>query len=195
MNCPKLNLKQCKQIKQKNEDIWKFIYGLEYQKQLEQWSRLKCSEIIFDSNIDDWSKDTSVFNERIIGKKQLLFLIKNEDGEIFGYYSNAEISGQTGSLIATDNKSFHFNLKSENKRLQHPMKFEKINIKYGHCLFDQSMDRLITLGDIYLNKENSKSFSWCDEYEKSFNYNGIKNALCGKRNFSPNRIVVIQMKK
>ena len=37
--------------------------------QLEQWTNKKCSEVIFDSDKDNWSQNTSVLNERIIGKK------------------------------------------------------------------------------------------------------------------------------
>ena len=44
-------------------------------KQLEEWTELKCSEIVFDSNVDNWDKNTSVLNERIIGKKQVAFVI------------------------------------------------------------------------------------------------------------------------
>ena len=39
------------------------------QKQLEEWTGLKCSDIVFDSNIDNWSYYTSEFDKRIIGKK------------------------------------------------------------------------------------------------------------------------------
>ena len=40
-------------------------------KQLEDWTSLKCSEILFDSNVYNWSKNTSVLNERIIVKKTI----------------------------------------------------------------------------------------------------------------------------
>ena len=60
--------------------------------QLEEWTGLKCSDIVFDSDVDNWSVRTSVFNERIIGKKQLVFLIEDKDeGEKFGYYLNTEV--------------------------------------------------------------------------------------------------------
>ena len=82
----------------------------EEQKQFEEWTGLQCSDIVFDSNVDNWSKDTSVFNERIIGKKQLVFLIEDEDGEKFGYYLNTQVIEKYGKWIETDKKSFHFNL-------------------------------------------------------------------------------------
>ena len=36
---------------------------------LEQWTGLKCDDILFDSNIDNWNNNT-LLNERIIGKKR-----------------------------------------------------------------------------------------------------------------------------
>ena len=52
-----------------------------------------------------------------------------------------------------------------------------------------------------INKENKKNGSRCLQNENTFNYHGIQNALCGKtghswggENFTPNRILVIQMK-
>ena len=59
---------------------------------------------------------------------------------------------------------------------------------------------LISLGDIFLKKENEKNRSWCSQNENRFNYHGIEKALCGKTkypgddNFTPKRILVIQMK-
>ena len=90
---------------------------------------MKCSEILFDSNIDNWNQNTSVFNERIIGKKQLAFVIEDKNDEIFGYYLNTEVVEQYKSTFATvwqetDNKSFLFNLQSKKiRKLNKPMKF------------------------------------------------------------------------
>ena len=62
--------------------------------QLEQWTSLRCSQIVFDSFNDNWSHETSVFDERIIGKSKLVFLIEDEEGEIFGYYLNTEVKNE-----------------------------------------------------------------------------------------------------
>ena len=176
-------------------------YGLDNKQktQIEEWTSLKCTDIIFDSNVDNWSEDTSVFNERIIGKKQLLFLIEDEDGEKFGYYLNTEVIEKYHKHRETDEKSFHFNLQS-NGRLDKLMKFEIIDLKWGgYYLFEKS-DRdfkLITLGDIELKKENNKNLSVCYQNKNRFDYHGIKNALCKKiyppNSFIPIRILVIQM--
>ena len=89
-----------------------------------------CKDILFDSDIDNWDEDTSIFNERIVGKKQLLFIIEDEDSEIFGYYLNTQIIQQYDKQ-ETDYKTFHFNLQSKNNRLDKPMKFEINDRKKG----------------------------------------------------------------
>ena len=68
-----------------------------YLEQLEEWTELQCKDLLFDSNIHDWKRNTSELNERIIGRKQLAFIIEDEDGEIFGYFENTHI----GNLFNT----------------------------------------------------------------------------------------------
>ena len=102
--------------------------------------------------------------------------------------------------IATDNKSFHFNLQS-NGRLDGSMKFEiKDNFNGGYWLFEtiDFYSNFLILGDIMLMKKSDKNKACCNQSEEHFNYHGIKNALCGKIQWSnpfiPIRILVIQMK-
>ena len=73
------------------------IYNIDEVKQFEEWIVLKCSKILFDSNIDNCSKDTSVFNEKkIIRKKQLVFFLI-EDNYKFGYYLRTKVIGECRS--------------------------------------------------------------------------------------------------
>ena len=99
-----------------------FIYLNKYlkykeRKQLEEWTGLKCSEILFDSDIDNWSQNTSVFDERIIGKKQITLIIEDENEEKFGYYLNTQVIEKyytsKDPFQQTDSKTFHFNLQSK----------------------------------------------------------------------------------
>ena len=169
---------------------------------LEKFTGLKIDDILFDSKIDNWSNHTSVFNERIIGKKQLIFLIVDEDGEKFGYYLNTQIEEEYYLPKETDNKSFQFNIQS-NGRLEKSIKCKIKDTEYGgYYLFDKSdeYEQLIIIGDITLFKESLKNQSYCEQHEDYFNYHGIENALCGKQpnddgkmKFTPKRIVVIQM--
>ena len=70
----------------------------------------------------------------------------------------------------------------------------------GYVLSEKSnINYLIRLGDIVLRKENYKNESYCYQFEDNFDYHGIEKALCGKilnndENFTPKRILVIQMK-
>jgi hypothetical protein len=99
---------------------------------------LQCDEVLFDSNRDNWKHGKSVLNERIIGKKQVIFLIEDEDGERFGYYLNTEvIFEEYDQWIETDEKSFHFNFQS-NGRLKQPMKFEIKDLYWGYVLYEKS---------------------------------------------------------
>ena len=86
--------------------------------------------IIFDSDLDDWKRYTSVFNDKIKGKKNLSFLIEDEEGNMFGYYLNSEVENSNNykQWIETDNKSFHFNL-NINKTLEKPMKHRVTNVR------------------------------------------------------------------
>ena len=168
-------------------------------KQLEDWTELKCGDILFDSNVDDWAMRTSVFDSKIKGKKQLIFLIEDENDEKFGYYLNTEIVEKYVSYMNTDDKSFLFNLQS-NGRLTQPMKFEIKNTRLGFCLYKSKGEILSWLGDICLNKEEKKKESYCKQIKSNFNYQEIENAICGKQpnqdgemQFTPKRIIVIQM--
>ena len=165
---------------------------------INEWTGLQINEVVFDSKKDNWTKDSSVFNEKIFGKKQLTFLIEDKYGQKFGYYLNTSIDQNGGKA---DEKSFHFNLDSKG-RLSSPMKFEIRKAKFcGYGLYEHSADRLIDIGDIRLYKQHQKSQSFCVQTNYYFNYHGIENALCGKEYsihcsdcFIPQRIIVIQMK-
>ena len=158
-------------------------------------TEMKCSEILFDSSCDNWSKDLSVLNERIIGKKQLAFIIENDDpAELFGYYEHGTIQNCLNKRIKGDSKSFHFNIQSFG-RLRTAKKYEiKNNYNAGYELFNTEENDFIHLGDIHLMKKNNRMYSSIEQRLSYFEYGKDKQALCGKLNyFTPNRIVVIQM--
>ena len=199
INCLLSNRDQYPQVKQNIEEYLNTILEEQYRKRLEEWTGLHCFDILFDSDVDDWSRETSVLHYRIIGRKQLAFIIEDEDGEIFGYYLNSLINNHIDDARnnKVDNSSFHFNLQS-NGRLNKPMKFEIKELINGICLYKSFEEWLIYLGDIVIRKENNKDKSWCNQNEERFNYYGIDKALCGKRYlyheyFIPKRIFVIQM--
>ena len=178
--------------------------------QLEYWTQLKYSEILFDSEKDNWNENTSIFNSKIIGKKRLIFMIEEEDGEKFGYFFNTIIKEEFDEWQETDNKSFQFNIKSKDNRLSQPMKYEITICQQALKLYSNDHYSLITIGDIHLTKQNTKNLSYCWNHSDIDNYvynsHGVKNILiekkemndmnyhyCPKQYFNVKRITVIQM--
>ncbi|BFU21283.1 trichohyalin, putative [Entamoeba histolytica] len=169
-----------------------------YIKQIEEWTEKRISNILFDSDIDDWNIDTSVFEERIMNKEHLIIIIEDSEGNKFGGYVNSKID-KVDEWIS-DSKSFVFSLES-NGRMKGMKKFDIIHPEYAFCLYNQSNGWLFEFGygggysDICVFKENYKTYSYCNQ--DSFEYEGIENALCGNEwpnDFTPKRIIVIELK-
>ncbi|GAB1223493.1 hypothetical protein ENUP19_0149G0031 [Entamoeba nuttalli] len=167
-------------------------FDTKYIKQLKEWTNRKVGNILFDSDNDDWNKNTSIFEERIMNKEHIIIIIEGEDGNKFGGYVNSKID-EFGYV--NDSQSFLFSLESKG-RIEGMKKFD---IKYPEDAFwlhNKSDYSLFGNGyDICVYKENNKIKSYC--YQRSFEYKGISNALCGKSHpdhFTPKRIIVIEMK-
>ena len=45
-------------------------------------------DVLFDSDCDNWKVNESVFDDKIMGRKQLLFIIEDDHCEKFGYFLN-----------------------------------------------------------------------------------------------------------
>ena len=166
--------------------------------QLELWTGLKCNEILFDSDDDNWAENTSIFINQISGEKQIIFLITSDQDEKFGYFLNTTIRNEFNQWIPTDSKTFHFNISSNPSQLKQSMKYEIKDCNFGgYCLYDNSNPKLISLGDLNIYKQNYKNKSFFKQNNEKFDYHGIKNAFCQKsypiNTFTPKRIVVIQM--
>ena len=170
-------------------------------KQLEEWITMQCSEVLFDTDVDAWAKDTSVLNDRISGKKHIVLLVETDEHEKFGYYLFTECKQKFGKLSETNKMSFQFNLES-NGRLNLPMKFEiKHTYTGGYFLHDKSSDGLIQMGDIALYKEGRKNDSFVIQNDVNFDYHDIRKAMNGKQSdvhgrmkFNLKRVMIIQMK-
>ena len=170
-----------KQIIKRETQLIPFYLSNDDKKQIEEWTGLKFGETIFNSEIDNWSIGTSVFNDKILGKKQLVFLIFFEKGEKIGYYLDTKVEINSYKETETNMKSFQFNLKS-NEKLFQPMKFEiKDPEKGGYCLCEKNEEELMYLGTILLTKNDSllSSYRWINQ--NYFNFNNTNKYLLGKR--------------
>ena len=163
-------------------------------KQIEKWTNKKLGEIIFDSNIHSWKRNTSILDSKIIGKSKLLFLIEDERNNLFGYYFDSLIENKYHTKIPTNKNSFIFSLRS-NGRINGMMKFEIKKTECGLWIHKKDDNLLLSLGycDIYLYKDNEKFSSYCKQDNNDFNYNGYLNVLTGSYNFVPKRFFIIQM--
>ncbi|BFU24413.1 trichohyalin, putative [Entamoeba histolytica] len=166
-----------------------------YIKQIEELTERRISNILFDSDIDDWNRNTSVFDQRIMNKEHLIIIIEDEDGNKFGGYVNSKID-EVNDYI-NDSQSFVFSLESKG-RIEGMKKFDIRQPEYAFYLDNQTNNYLFEFGidDIAIYKENKKTKSLCKQH--SFSYKGISKALCGKQfpnnYFTPKRIIVIEMK-
>ncbi|BFU26668.1 trichohyalin, putative [Entamoeba histolytica] len=163
-------------------------------KQIEEWTEKRISDILFDSDKDDWNKYTSIFGERIWNKEDIIIIIEDTNGNKFGGYVNEKIDKVESWIY--DSNAFVFSLES-NGRMEGMKKFDIEDTKRAFWLDNQLDNCLFVFGldDICIYKENKKTKSYCKQ--NSYEYYGIENALCGKQHperFTPKRIIVVQMK-
>ena len=165
-------------------------------KQLEQWTNKKCSEVLFDSDKDDWSQNTSVFGDKIYGKSNLMFIVEDTNNNKFGGYLTSTIDKYDDYII--DKNAFVFSLKS-NGRINGTKKFDISNSCYSFKIWMKSnSEYLFKFGyeDLGIFKKSYKNGGWTQP--TSYNYEGISSALSGKNSYSTpysmKRFIVIQMK-
>ena len=168
-------------------------------KKLEKWTNKKCGEVIFDSDKDNWSRNTSVFDDRVMNKSYLTFIVEETSGNKFGYYFNGTVNKYNSCIKSTG--CFQFSLKS-NGRINGMMKFEQQGSCGGLCIDDKRSSYLFQMnGGICPHKENSKGNSYLYENTYCFDFHGYKNVFLSNSfnnnssvKFTPKRITVIQMK-
>ena len=166
-------------------------------KQLEEWTQKRMKTIVTTMTEQNWVSQASALHENIIGKNELIFVIETTEGEKIGFYMDKSI-GKATEMIPGGTESFHFNLQS-NGRLESPMKFESVKGKEkGIQMGEKKQSMLITIGDVVVMKDQKQKAKW--EQSESFEYDGIRNALVGKKHdkgkatkFGIKKLSVIEM--
>ena len=168
---------------------------------IEEWSNTKCQKLIFDSNIDSWALNTSVFDKKLMYRNKITILIEDEDDNLFGVYVNAKIdtyqwkeNNEWKGKAVTDQNCFVFTLFSNGRTgaTKCPL---KQGVEGKFTLFKKDFALLFTVGenDIVVFKEENKLKCQCRP--NSFYYLGYDGILVGRENvFVPRRIQVYQMK-
>ena len=174
--------------------------SIEEMKQIEEWTNKKCDTILFHSDKDDWSIETSVFDKKVSGKNNLIFVVEDTMNNKFGYYFNGTIDLNKSDSYLKGNGCFLFTLYS-NGRVNGMMKFEQKNRTYGFIVNDKTDDALFAIHwGFSIKKENKKNKSSVNEYSKFFDYHGTTKAFHPDltdgswKEFTPKRFVVIEMK-
>ena len=143
-------------------------------------------------------KDISVFDDKILGRGNLIFVIEDTNGNKFGYYLSSNISSINNTI--SDEHAFLFTLKNNGRVTEGNgmMKFEYTKKEWACFIESKTSNMLIGLGDgftICLYKSQKRSDSFYKQYDEYFNCHGTKDVVLGRdKEFTPKRIIVIQMK-
>ena len=132
--------------------------------QIEEWTKNQFEEIIFDSNINNWNKNTSEFDSIILNKEKVIIVIEDKKRNIFGCFLNDKISLNE----SFQSKEFLFSLKRNGKKTM--KKYERNNERknernnWGFTVFKKESNALFTIGenDICILKKNNKNKCYCN---------------------------------
>ena len=179
-----------KMMRNKSEEIKR--KQTKMKRMIQQWTEMTFDKIIFDTTCCNWSIDESTFDKHIIGKEHLIFIIEDENENIFGGYIHESI---TKYKQIFDSKSFLFSIKL-NGSMKNPIKYS-ITPEYAYTSFELSQRSgigLFTFGnnDICIMKKNYESDCQCQQ--SAYNYEGKDNVFIGKQNyFTLKKLQVWQM--
>ena len=178
----KENMKEIIKIKQEKE-IEDNIYKI---------TEMEIKNILFNSNIDKWSQNDSNFGKKLEGKQNIIIVIEDKEGNIFGGFISKEI---IQNKFIFDNNSYLFSLKKDGKIIN-----KKYPIKNNEYCFKISSDEwrvlfgfgakdngdMTSYKDICVYKKDYKNGkNSCEQH--SYEYKGEENALIGKKEFEVNK--------
>ena len=170
--------------------------------QVEQWTRKKTCEIIFDSNEDNWDVKTSVFGKKIMNRNNVLILIDTSLNIIIGQYIETTINSYAtrsksgewqGSIF--DKNSFLFTDRDGIITRYHP----KQNFSKAIDLWEDNEKQLFNIGKncIYLYKKGYSSYSECHhDANNVYDFTNSTEKLVGGHHstrFDVKRLVVYQL--
>ena len=208
-----------KELEEKIEIINNSMTNEEINK-IEEWTNMNITELVFDSDNDDWTQENGVFNEKIVGKEKLVFLITDNIGNKFGGFVNEKIVKENQWI--SDPNAFLFSLKknrnnnrnndennnnnnqeqNENNNEENEMKkFDVNDPQKVFYLWKKESTQMFGFGsgiDIGIYKKSNKESSWCNQSsERTFNYQQMHNIFIENNDdfsvFTPERICVFRM--
>ncbi|KAL7715145.1 TLDc domain-containing protein [Entamoeba marina] len=177
-----------------NDEIQeKTIHELEIDnciKKLSDWSCLKDISILFDSDINGYSKDA--FNQAVSYKQQLYFIsIDEENNNIFGGYIKETI---IPNRLTTDLNSYVFSLIKDDQINRNQFFIKRNWEKFAFQLTNLEPNEMYRFGRFDINVYNSSTpSSYCHPW--FFVYGDVDDPLINKeiKKFTVHRIVVLQV--
>lgn len=156
---------------------------------LQEWSGHKSMHILFDSDTDGLSEDSTSFVDSVINKSRLYVIIRDTESNVFGGYIRQHISVPNTDM--NDKKAFIFSLYRNGATNIRKYQILSDDIDHAYCLYKGDRSILFSFGsgvDIQLGHSSGV----CEQY--SFNYgDNNEHALCGSFTFTPARVLVIKM--
>ncbi|ELP85293.1 hypothetical protein EIN_085050 [Entamoeba invadens IP1] len=166
-------------------------------KKIEEWTNLKMAHVVFDSSTDSFSMCDSVFANKIENKKNLVFLIQDTTGFVFGGFVGKEIVKKESQTIEDENcfvfvTESHGLLKSQ---MKFKIKEEHKGIAFLWYFLDNDQEGLFGFADdIMIYKDGIKESRFnlsCFEYgDKTEDLLKMRTSIDP---FVPLQLVVIQL--
>ena len=82
---------KAREEREKREEMKKKQKFEEEVQLLEDLLGMTMREVVFESDINDWCKNTSEFSQRLNGKSQLALVVEDEKGNFFVIYLNERV--------------------------------------------------------------------------------------------------------
>nr|BAN40866.1 hypothetical protein [Entamoeba invadens] len=176
---------------EKEERIKREHITLEEEANIEKLTGMKIGNVVFDSDIDNWSKGTSVFDGKVMNKSNLCFLVEDTYHNKFGGVCTGNINA-VGEWIH-NGSSYIFSLVRGGTL--NPKRFGKSgNDNYEFWLNSQNHNYLFGFGfgnngcDIAMCKKGENG-SCCNPST----YTTKQNELTDNDKFTPKSVVVFQL--
>ena len=158
-----------------------------YIKEIEQLTFSEFGEVLFDSDFCNWDQNSSTFDSHIFGKEKVVFVIEDEDGNVFGCYINSMINQRIDNIVAKDNENSNFDNEcilfslNSNGRSKEPVSFN-IQTKYAKeafRLYSKYSEGLFTIGkqDVIIQKQKLRKYCNCQPTAFDYKRNILSDRL------------------
>ena len=163
---------------------WKYGKELLY---ISKWTGKTFKEIVFDSSIDTINHYETDFQNKVLNRKNLVFLIQSKDNDLFGEYLSQPIHHYGENAWVEDENAFVFSFKDDQpnkysiKKERKHLAF-KLYSKYAHGLFS------FGFYDVFIRKFHQTS-NFYQGNDNTFDYKGKLCPLVGKIGFGTSFVI------